>query len=81
MAGWLYRAGLEAILGFRLQGEVLLLAPCIPKAWPEFEIVYLYRTARYEIAATDTIRGSTRLVALQWFTDPWRPLAPIPKAS
>jgi cyclic beta-1,2-glucan synthetase len=49
-AGWLYRAGLEAILGFRLQGEWLCLAPCIPKAWPGFEIVFKYRSARYEIA-------------------------------
>jgi cyclic beta-1,2-glucan synthetase len=49
-AGWLYRAGLEAILGFRVQGEVLCLAPCIPKAWPGFEIVFKYRSARYEIA-------------------------------
>ena len=49
-AGWLYRAGIEAILGFRLQGTVLCLAPCIPKAWPRFEIVFNYRSARYEIA-------------------------------
>jgi cyclic beta-1,2-glucan synthetase len=49
-AGWLYRAGIEAILGFRLQGAFLCLAPCIPKAWPGFEIVFRYRSARYEIA-------------------------------
>jgi cyclic beta-1,2-glucan synthetase len=49
-AGCLYRAGLEGILGFRLQGAFLLLAPCIPKAWPRFEIVFKYRSARYEIA-------------------------------
>ena len=49
-AGWLYRAGIEAILGFRLQGASLLLAPCIPKEWPRFEIVFTYRSARYEIA-------------------------------
>jgi len=49
-AGWLYRAGIEAILGFRLQGAVLCLAPCIPKAWPGFEIAFKYRSARYEIA-------------------------------
>ncbi len=49
-AGWLYRAGIEAILGFRLQGASLLLAPCIPKEWPRFEIVFKYRSARYEIA-------------------------------
>ena len=30
-AGWMYRAGLESILGFRLQGATLLLDPCIPR--------------------------------------------------
>ncbi|MEO8719244.1 MAG: glycosyl hydrolase family 65 protein, partial [Burkholderiales bacterium] len=49
-AGWLYRAGIEAILGFRLRGEILCLAPCIPRAWPRFEIAFKYRSARYEIA-------------------------------
>jgi cyclic beta-1,2-glucan synthetase len=49
-AGWLYRAGLEAILGFRLQGALLLLDPRIPEQWPGFEIVFKYRSARYEIA-------------------------------
>ena len=44
-AGWMYRAGIEGILGFRLQGAFLLLAPCIPKAWPRFEIVFRYRSA------------------------------------
>ena len=42
-AGWLYRAGLEAILGFQLQGEQLLLSPCIPKSWPGYDIVYRHR--------------------------------------
>jgi len=49
-AGWLYRAGIEAILGLRLQGAFLLLAPCIPREWPRFEIVFNYRSTRYEIA-------------------------------
>jgi cyclic beta-1,2-glucan synthetase len=61
-AGWLYRAGLEAILGFRLQGEFLLLDPCIPKAWPGFEIVYQHRSARYEIAVENP-QGVSRGVA------------------
>ena len=48
-AGWMYRAGLEWILGFRVQGTQLRLDPCIPKAWQGFEIGYRYRSARYEI--------------------------------
>jgi cyclic beta-1,2-glucan synthetase len=48
-AGWMYRAGLEWILGFRLLGRRLRLAPCIPADWPRFEIVFRYRATRYEI--------------------------------
>ena len=33
-AGWMYRAGIEWILGFRLRGTTLHLDPCIPRAWP-----------------------------------------------
>jgi len=48
-AGWMYRAGLESILGFRLQGQTLLIDPCIPKTWPRFAIVFRYNSARYDI--------------------------------
>ncbi|EQD41935.1 glycosyltransferase 36, partial [mine drainage metagenome] len=52
---WLYRAGLEAILGFQRQGGHLRLSPCIPKAWPHYDIVYQHRDkqgilTRYDIA-------------------------------
>jgi cyclic beta-1,2-glucan synthetase len=49
-AGWMYRAGLEWILGFRVQGATLLIDPCVPKGWPGFEIVFCYHSARYEIS-------------------------------
>ncbi len=49
-AGWMYRVGLESILGFRLRGATLVLDPCVPKAWPGFQIAFRYHTARYEIA-------------------------------
>jgi cyclic beta-1,2-glucan synthetase len=48
-AGWMYRAGIEWILGFRLRGARLHLDPCIPRAWRRFEIVFRYHSARYEI--------------------------------
>jgi cyclic beta-1,2-glucan synthetase len=49
-AGWMYRAGLEWILGFRLRDKTLQIDPCIPSRWPGFEIVYRYYTTHYEIA-------------------------------
>jgi len=48
-AGWMYRAGLEWILGFHLEGSCLRLEPCIPAHWPGFEIVFRYRATRYDI--------------------------------
>jgi cyclic beta-1,2-glucan synthetase len=49
-AGWMYRAGVEWILGFRLRGETLYLDPCIPRDWPDFELSFRYHSAQYEIA-------------------------------
>ncbi len=61
-AGWMYRAGLEWILGFRLRGKTLLIDPCIPARWPNFEIVYRYGSTRYEIAVENP-RGVSRGVS------------------
>jgi cyclic beta-1,2-glucan synthetase len=63
-AGWMYRAGLEWILGFRLRSATLFIDPCVPKAWPRFEVVFQYRSARYEIAVENprgVCRGVSRL--------------------
>jgi cyclic beta-1,2-glucan synthetase len=54
-AGWMYRAGLEWLLGFRVRGECLHLDPCIPRGWPRFEIVFQYRSARYEITVENPL--------------------------
>ncbi|MDD4915000.1 MAG: glucoamylase family protein [Methylococcales bacterium] len=48
-AGWFYRAGLETILGMQIRADTLTLNPCIPKAWPEYSMVYQHKTSRYEI--------------------------------
>ncbi len=48
-ASWMYRAALESILGFKLQGNVLTLQPCIPIYWPEFEMIYRRGTTTYMI--------------------------------
>ncbi|KQV66412.1 glycosyl transferase [Rhizobium sp. Root1220] len=48
-AGWLYRVGLEAILGIRRQDQFLLIDPCIPRDWPEFELDFRHGTSTYRI--------------------------------
>jgi cyclic beta-1,2-glucan synthetase len=49
-AAWMYRAGLEWILGCRVRGATLLLDPCVPRTWKEFHVDFRYRGTHYEIA-------------------------------
>jgi cyclic beta-1,2-glucan synthetase len=49
-AGWLYRAGLESMLGFYKRGDHLLVTPCVPRHWSRFEITFRHASARYEIS-------------------------------
>ena len=61
-AGWMYRAGLEWMLGFRLRGTRLVVDPCIPRAWPGFEMGFRYRSARYDVIV-DNPHGVSRGVS------------------
>jgi len=39
-SAWMYRLGLEAILGIRRMGQVLQINPCIPKSWQNYQVAY-----------------------------------------
>ncbi|MEI9991852.1 MAG: glucoamylase family protein [Rhizomicrobium sp.] len=54
-AAWFYRTALERLLGFRKEGESVVLDPCIPRGWPSFEIVYRHGTATYTIAVENPL--------------------------
>ncbi|MGV8943425.1 GH36-type glycosyl hydrolase domain-containing protein [Thermomonas sp.] len=54
---WLYRAGLEAILGFHRESNRLRLDPCIPRAWPGFAIDYRYGGSQYRIEVSNPHRA------------------------
>jgi cellobiose phosphorylase len=47
--GWMYRLGLEAILGFHRSGDMLEIDPCIPREWPGFSIKYRYGNTHYRL--------------------------------
>ena len=34
-AAWMYRAGIEGLLGLTREGDDIFLDPCFPKAWPQ----------------------------------------------
>jgi cellobiose phosphorylase len=48
-ASWMYRIGLEGILGFTKRGDSLELHPCVPAAWPEYRIDYRFGRSTYSI--------------------------------
>lgn len=55
-AAWLYRAGLESMLGLRRRGAVLAVDPCIPSSWPGYEIAWTCGATRYVIAVSNPER-------------------------
>jgi cyclic beta-1,2-glucan synthetase len=61
-AGWLYRAGMEWILGFRVRGTTLGIDPCIPRTWPNYSIAFRYHSASYKIEVQNP-RGVSRGVS------------------
>ncbi|HSB54232.1 MAG TPA: hypothetical protein VLD58_07735, partial [Gemmatimonadales bacterium] len=54
-ASWMYRVGLEGILGLDKRGDQLILTPRAPAAWREFAIEYRHGRSRYSI----TLRNET----------------------
>ena len=61
-AAWMYRVGLEHILGFRLEGDCLIVDPCIPQGWNKYEISYRYKSSTYHIVV-DNPQGVNRGVS------------------
>jgi cyclic beta-1,2-glucan synthetase len=48
-AGWMYRLGVEAILGLHRVGKALQITPCIPKNWPGYDLAYRDGETQYHI--------------------------------
>jgi cyclic beta-1,2-glucan synthetase len=48
-AAWMYRAALESILGFKLQGDRFSISPCIPRSWQAYSVTYRRGSTRYRI--------------------------------
>ena len=48
-AAWLYRVGIESLLGLKRSGDRLKLNPCIPSEWTSFSITYRFQSAVYHI--------------------------------
>jgi len=58
-AGWLYRAGIEHLLGVRVEGAHVRIAPCIPRDWPHYTVRYRRGGATYVIRVDNPSRLAT----------------------
>ncbi|GAA0181782.1 glucoamylase family protein [Clostridium sediminicola] len=51
-AGWMYRVGIDGILGLKLQGDKgFIVDPVVPEDWEGFQITYKHKGATYIIDA------------------------------
>ena len=65
-AAWMYRVGLESILGFDKRGDTLRIDPRVPESWPEFAVEYRYGRSIYAITVHEPgrVRAAPALVRL-----------------
>jgi cyclic beta-1,2-glucan synthetase len=64
-AGWMYQLLTETLLGLRLAGDQLQLAPRLPGKWDAFKIHYRYRQTVYHITISrlsDLPSGTAQLI-------------------
>jgi cyclic beta-1,2-glucan synthetase len=49
-SAWMYRLGIEAILGITRVGSALNINPCIPHDWTGFKVDYRFGNTHYKIS-------------------------------
>jgi cyclic beta-1,2-glucan synthetase len=74
-AGWMYRAGLESILGLKRHGGSIELDPCIPSAWPEYTVVWRHGSTTYEISVANPERRCRGVAEAELDGEPVDPAA------
>jgi cyclic beta-1,2-glucan synthetase len=65
-SSWMYRLGVEGILGLKKRGPWLEVNPRIPRAWPGFRFTYRFGPATYkfEVQNPEHINQGVRQVSL-----------------
>ena len=48
-ASWMYRLGVEALLGVKRSGNHLEIDPCIPEDWAGYDLTYRHGETVYDI--------------------------------
>lgn len=60
-ASWLYRAGLESVLGLVRKKDSLCFAPCLPLGWDGYELDYRFGKSLYRVKVEGNGGAVTRI--------------------
>jgi cyclic beta-1,2-glucan synthetase len=52
-AAWMYRIALGDVLGIQREGGKLRFAPCVPRAWPSYEVRYRHGATTFHIVVAN----------------------------
>ncbi len=74
-AGWMYRVGLEGILGLQRHGAVFTVNPCIPSSWPAYSIEWRFGKTRYAITVENPKRRCQGVASVDLDGSPADPAA------
>ncbi|KQP20079.1 glycosyl transferase [Pseudorhodoferax sp. Leaf267] len=62
-AAWMYRAGVEGILGLRREGATLVIDPCLHADWPMFEMTLRIEGTVYAVRVLHASRSGRGITA------------------
>ncbi len=79
-AGWMYRVGMEGILGLQRRGAFFTLNPCIPSSWPTYSIEWRFGKSHYTIVVDNPERRCRGVASAELDGSPVDPAA-IPLAD
>jgi cyclic beta-1,2-glucan synthetase len=74
-AGWMYRVGLEGILGLHRRGAFFTLNPCIPSSWPTYSIEWRFGKTHYTIVVDNPERRCRGVASVELDGSPADPAA------
>ena len=58
-SSWFYKAGIEYILGLKIENGYLRIDPCIPKDWKEYSMQYKWKNSVYTIKVSNPNNKNT----------------------
>jgi cyclic beta-1,2-glucan synthetase len=72
-ASWMYRAGLEGILGLHRRGDRLVVDPCIPSSWPSCRVTWTQGRTTWDVTIENPDGHGRGVVAVELDGEPLDP--------